>query len=92
MGDLYEGGGTVKLDELAYQTIDDTILDAAVTSSIGTLATSSSVARPSIGILTPFGADVTAGTQRQLYRLSSPNGATSTHPQFTCAGFSFKTT
>jgi hypothetical protein len=92
LGDFYDGGGTVKLDKLAYQTRDDTILDAAVTSSIGTLATSSSVATPSITILTPHRADVTASTQRQPCRPSGPNGATNTHPQFTCAGSSFKTT
>jgi hypothetical protein len=91
-GSFYAGGGTVVLDKLAYQTIDDTILDAAVTSAIGTLASSASVATPSLGILAPFRTDVTAGTQRQLYRLSGPGGVTNTHPQFACAGFSFKTT
>jgi len=91
-GTFYGGGGKVVLDKLAYQTIDDTILDATVTATIGTLATSAAVATPTISILPQFKADVLAGTQRQLYRLSASNGVTNTHPQFTCAGFSYKTT
>jgi hypothetical protein len=91
-GTFYASGGTVTLDKLVYQTIDDTILDAEVAVGIGTLATSAAVATPSLSILAPFKTDVLAGTQRQLYRVSGPDGDTNTHPQFACAGFSFKTT
>lgn len=92
-GDFYGTGGTAVLDKLVYQTVDNTILDAAVSSNIGILSNSATVATPSISVLASLRADVAGGIQRELYRVSGPNSASNnTFPNFQCSGFSLQIT
>jgi hypothetical protein len=71
-GDFYSTG-TLQLDELVFQTIDETIPNAAVAYHFGTYASSytSSQATTNYDITSKFAAEFGGGQRNFLYRLSA---------------------
>ncbi|HKO49389.1 MAG TPA: Ig-like domain-containing protein, partial [Polyangiaceae bacterium] len=79
--------------KLAYRAIDDTVLDALVTTDLGVFCQSANTLQPSANVLSSFKADFDTGNKKHLFRLAPNLGtADSTYAHFACGGFTLDVT
>lgn len=89
---FYSSGGKVLLSKLAYQSVDNTILSAAIEKREGWLSTSVSEDKPKLNIREYFQNDVMAGRKNLLYSLSPEQLTVAASVQFKCSGFALQIT
>jgi len=75
----------VVLKKVVYQTIDKTVLSAAV--NAGWVFASTAMAQPSANILQALSVDMAAGIRQELFRLEPTGTEDETRANFTCSGF-----
>jgi hypothetical protein len=78
--------GSVVLERLDYEPLDNSTVLATATAKLGTMC-SSYVASPKLNVLTTFASDFTAGNQNLLYRIGPAGSANDENAYFSCTGF-----
>lgn len=86
-GDFY-ASNVVTLDQLEYQQIDPTVLDASVKADLGTFCSSADVSTPSMDITSVLAVDLADGARSFLYRFSASGGVNNTYAVFHCEPYS----
>ena len=84
--DFYANGGVVTLEQLVYQTLDKTIVDAIQLHDLGIFC-STDIPNPELDITAVFATNIANGDRNFLYHIVGITDALSASAEFQCDSF-----